>query len=98
MDIEKNTDQSEVRDPEAYGGCHYRLSYDKYQGIVAKTQEKRSRLAVVLLVIVVFVLLGFFIMRYYEQAVGRIFSDSATTTRSASANFQSYDGHESIAE
>lgn len=92
MDTEKNMSETTTTDLAAYGGSRYRLSYDKYQGDSKKYTIKRTGVAAVLVIAVVFFLLGFIIYRYYDSSIRRFFSDPDDTSRITTTNFQSYFG------
>ncbi len=75
----------------AYGGCRYRLSYDKYENTgIQKLKGKSCRPSSVFAAVVifaVFIALGFFILKYYNNTVSRIYSGAAGTSKTA-ASFQ----------
>lgn len=77
----------------AYGGCRYRLTYDKYEGAASAKEPRKPRrpLSILIAVVVffVFVASGFFIMRYYDTKVSRIISGSGASAKTV-VNFQSY--------
>ncbi len=78
-----------------YGGCHYRLSYDKYSGNLAKTaEEKRIRPLTVAVCIVCFVgffLLGYLISRYFSYNVNKVYGESARSNKLSVVGLNSYD-------
>lgn len=86
---ELNKSVQESRDI-SYGGCRYRLSYDRYENPCSKkkTSVKVSSVLLTLGLVAVFVALGFFILRYYNSGVADYYdkrSDDAVT-----ASFQSF--------
>ncbi len=91
MDTDNRTERNETVDSDAYGGSRYRLFYDRYQGIVTeKIRGKRSRIGLILIAIVVFVLLGLAISRYVSISFDRIVSHREGESDDATVNFQSY--------
>mgnify|MGYP000308921522 CR=1 FL=1 len=79
------------RPDSAYGGCRYRLSYDKYENNGSQKIKgksfKLSSLFIAVAVFAIFIALGFFILKYYNNTVSRIYSGTSGASKTA-ASFQ----------
>lgn len=87
---ELNTSASERPDI-SYGGCRYRLSYDRYENPCRKkrTAIKPSSVLLTIGIVAVFVAVGFFILRYYNRSV-KDFYEKSPSDDVVAANFQSF--------
>ena len=77
MDNEKKTVAGALKEPRnnsAYGGCRYRLAYDKYDEpfgneTVGARSSRGTRILIAAALFVLFFALGFFSYRYYLTSV-----------------------------
>lgn len=99
MDADKNNiDELNKTVPEnldiSYGGCRYRLSYDRYENPCRKKMAvKVSSVLLTLGLVAVFVALGFLILRYYNSGVTDYY-DKSVSDDAVTASFQSFLPHD----
>lgn len=81
-----NTTTTENADS-VYGGSHYRLSYAQYENSFSPKARSRGlkprALIIAAILFVFFVSLGFFIMKYYNEAVSDIYKRPDSTEKSS---------------
>ena len=68
----------------SYGGSKYRLSYDKYQNGKVKSKIKGRSLVAAILIIAVFAVVGYFIVKYYINSM-EAYDNSITDQTSETA-------------
>ena len=86
---EHNTSTSERPDI-SYGGCRYRLSYDRYENPCRRKRNlKASSVFLTVGIVALFVAVGFFILRYYNRNI-RDYYEKTAPDDAAAINFQSF--------
>ena len=86
---EHNTSTSERPDI-SYGGCRYRLSYDRYENPCSRKRKlKASSVFLTVGIVALFVAVGFFILRYYNRNIKDYYEKTAPDD-AAAINFQSF--------
>lgn len=92
MDIEKVVEQQNDSMDSSYGGCRYRLRYDRYEGkqkrlpTIFSFRLRPFGIFITVSVVVIFLVLVTLTVFYFKAAVSRFFrTESASNMHEASA-------------
>ena len=74
----------------SYGGCKYRLKYDKYENKNNSGHKVNVKSVIITIIaFIVFAVLGYVIIKSYSSSVSKIYDDESQTVAEVDAVFPS---------